>query len=97
MSFEPQNDLERSLVKAAKDPAHRPQFYRDFIASDIFIIQDGERPPEKHVRVVLKDAKNIKMRAVEHNGKLHIAIFSSRERLRTLLTGEATYIGINAL
>lgn len=96
MSFEPQNDLERSLTKAAADPAHRPQFYRDFMASDIFIIQHGVRPPESDGRTVLKEGANIQIRNVEHNGKLHIPIFSSLERLRVLLTGEATYLGINA-
>ena len=38
MSFQPQNKLERSLMKAAEDPAHHPQFYKDLIESDVFII-----------------------------------------------------------
>lgn len=97
MSFEPQNDLERSLVRAATDPAHRPQFYRDFTASDIFIIQHGARPPERHGETVLNEGAHVQIRNIEHNGKLHIPIFSSLERLRVLLTGEAAYLGINAL
>lgn len=97
MSFEPQNDLERSLLKAATDPAHRPQFYRDFMASDIFIIQHGEQPPERDGRVVLEEGKNIQIRNIEHNGKLHIPIFSSLERLRAVLNEEAAYLGMNAL
>lgn len=97
MSFEPQNDLERSLVKAATDPAHRPQFYRDFMASDIFIIQHGKQPPDRDGRTVLQEGQNIHIRNIEHNGKPHIPVFSSIERLRTVLTGEAAYLGINAL
>ena len=46
MSFEPQNDLERSLVKADDDPAHRPQFSRDLVQADLFVVQQGESPPE---------------------------------------------------
>lgn len=97
MSFEPQNDLERSLIKAATDPAHRPQFYRDFMESDIFIIQHGEQPPEEHRRVVMEEGKTIQIRNIEHNGKPHIPIFSSLETLRAALTGEVAYLGINAL
>ena len=41
MAFDPINDLERSLVKAATDVAHRPQFYRDFVGADVFVIQNG--------------------------------------------------------
>jgi hypothetical protein len=26
--FEPENDLERSLIRAVNDPAHRPDFLR---------------------------------------------------------------------
>src|SRR5438132_873318 len=38
MTFEPVNDFERSLIKAANDPAHRPQFYRDLLAAELFAI-----------------------------------------------------------
>jgi len=31
MTIEPENELEKSLVQAATDPSHRPQFYKDFI------------------------------------------------------------------
>jgi hypothetical protein len=54
MSFEPQNALESSLMKAAGDPAHRPQFYRDLLESQIYLIQpipaDSESDPDR-VRV----------------------------------------------
>ena len=43
MTFKPENTLERSLVKAVEDPGHRPQFLKDFTASDILIVQN--RPP----------------------------------------------------
>ena len=46
MSAKPTNPLEESLVKAALDPAHRPQFYRDLLASDIYVIQEGP-PPDR--------------------------------------------------
>ena len=87
MSFEPTNDLERSLMKAANDPAHRPQFYKDLVQSDIFIVQHGKRPPEKEGRVTLDEGTQIQITNIEFNGKPHIPIFSSLPRLQATITG----------
>jgi len=40
--FEPVNNLEKSLMSAATNPSSRPQFYRDLLEADIFIIQSGK-------------------------------------------------------
>jgi len=97
MAFEPHNKLEHSLVQAATDPAHRPQFYKDFVQSDIFIIQHGKRPPEEHRRVTLSEGEKIQIENIEFDGKRYIPIFSSLPRLRATITGEVAYLGINAL
>lgn len=72
MSFDPQNDLEWSLMKAAKDPAHRPQFYKDLVQSDIFIIQHGESPPVREGRVTLNEGKKIQIANIEFQGKRYL-------------------------
>lgn len=36
--FEPVNPLEKSLMNAATNPADRPQFYRDLLESEIYLI-----------------------------------------------------------
>lgn len=97
MNFDPQNDLERSLMKAAEDPAHRPQFYRVLVESEIFIIQHGERPPEKEERITLNEGKDIQIANIEIQGNLYIPIFSSVPRLQAAITDEVAYLGINAL
>jgi len=97
MTFEAQNALEQSLVKAASDPAYRPQLYKDFVQSDIFILQHGRRPPEKAGQVTLAEAATIQISNIEFNGKQYIPIFSSIPRMQAALTGEASYLGMNAL
>ncbi len=97
MAFEAQNALERSLVKAATDPAHRPQFYKDFVQSVIYIIQHGVPPPERAEQVTLDKGKSIQIADVEFKGKRYIPIFSSMPRLQAMLSGEAAYLGMNAL
>jgi len=96
MAFEPQNKLERSLVSAAKDPACRPQFYRDFVESDIFFIEHGH-PPVRGGRVTLAQGYQLRIQPVDINGKSYLPIFSSLPRLQAVLKHEAGYISMNAL
>ena len=96
MSFEPQNKLEQSLIKASTDPAHRPQFYRDLVESDIYIIEHGP-PPEKAGRTVLEEDYQLKIQPIEINGKPYLPVFSSLLRLQAVLQHEAGYIAMNAL
>jgi hypothetical protein len=96
VSFEPQNELERSLLKAAKDPSHRPQFYRDFVESDIFIINDGPAP-ERSGPMVLNVGHELNMRPVQINGKPYLPVFSSLLRLQAVLRHETSYFKLNAL
>jgi len=95
MAFEPENELERSLMRAAGDPAHRPQFYRDFAASKIFVINDGE-PLAGEGETTLAEGRSLRLRTIELNGKLYLPIFSSLPRLQAVLQEEARYISLNA-
>ena len=38
MDFVPQNDLENALVRAVKEPAARPEFYRLLLAADLLVL-----------------------------------------------------------
>lgn len=96
MSFEPQNNLERSLVKAASDPAHRPQFYRDLAEADLFIIQEGPLP-EVSGKTVLRESQTIQVRHMEWNGKAYIPVFSSLPRLQAALQEEVGYLALNSI
>ena len=98
VNFEPQNDLEKSLVIAAGDPTHRPQFYRDLAHSDIFVIRyGGPPPPEAERGFTLAAGTPIQLRHFERDGKTYLPIFSSLPRLQAVLKEEATYLRINAL
>jgi hypothetical protein len=96
MTFEPQNDLERSLMRASSDPAHRPRFYRDFTESQIFVINHGE-PLAGDGETTLEEGRSLRLQAVELNGKPYLPIFSSLPRLQVVLTGPSSYVALNAL
>jgi SseB protein N-terminal domain len=83
--FEPQNDLERSLIAATTDPAARPQFYRDLVASDLFVVQEPDTP-----------SGQLNIRPLEVNGNDCLPVFSSLPRLQAFIDQEVSYIAMNA-
>ena len=95
MSFDPVNPLERSLVRAATDPAHRPQFYRDLMSAQIFVIEEGPIPEESGPRVLQED-HILNIRPVVVEGTTCLPIFSSLQRLQSALDREAGYIALKA-
>ena len=83
--FEPQNALERSLMAATADPAARPQFYRDLVASDLFVVQEPDTPPGQ-----------LNIRPIEVNGNDCLPVFSSLPCLQRFIDREVNYVAINA-
>ncbi|HUR80096.1 MAG TPA: enhanced serine sensitivity protein SseB C-terminal domain-containing protein [Thermoanaerobaculia bacterium] len=79
------NALETALMAAAKDPAARPDFYRTLVASDVVVVNASDEPHQLGVQ------------PIEVNGAPAIAIFSSLERLRAVITSQVNYLQLNAL
>ncbi len=40
VEFTPANDLEETLVRAASDPAARPEFYRRLLAAELYVLTE---------------------------------------------------------
>ncbi|HEX2951687.1 MAG TPA: enhanced serine sensitivity protein SseB C-terminal domain-containing protein [Armatimonadota bacterium] len=94
--FRPENRLEVSLMKAATDPSHKPQFYRDLVDSDIFIIHKNAMPGSNG-QIELPKGYTLKIRRTTINGKPYLPIFSSLTRLQCFVQEETTYLTLNAL
>lgn len=95
MVFVPDNKLERSLVAAATDPAARPQFYRDLVESDVFVVQGGPVPEASGKRTFEVD-EEVTLRNLEVDGTVYLPVFSSLARLQAALTEPAGYLALNA-
>ena len=93
--FEPENDLERSLMKAATDPSHRPQFCRDLLGSVIFLINANQEPLDVQCGVV-QQGTQIGIQPWESNGVDWLPIFTSLSRLQQCLQVETSYLQLNA-
>jgi len=96
MVFQPQNELEKSFILAAKNPAYRPKFYKDLINSDIYVVQEDVIRGEEVITRVSK-GESIKVGKIEYNGKLYIPIFTSLMRLEAVLKSPKSYVAMNCL
>lgn len=95
MTFEPHNNLESKLILAANDPSSRPDFYRELIVSDVFMIQVKD---DDHIHEgVLKEGSTVQLLKIEMDGKLYIPIFSSLLRLQEFIKEEVSYLSMNSI
>jgi hypothetical protein len=84
------------LILAARDPSHRPQFYRDFVKSNIFIIQHGPYFAEPK-ETTLESGFQLNIQPIQHDRKPWLPIFSSLPRLQVAIKAEVNYIALNAM
>lgn len=89
--FIPNNPLEELLVRAATDPAARPDFYRELRRSTLFVITP-EAPARETTRITTQSTS---VAIVEWQGPSgpFVPIFSSRERLEEIAKRTGRAIG----
>jgi hypothetical protein len=93
MAFTPVNQLETSLVAATHNPASRADFYRAVTAADLFIISESPKPADGSF--VADEKTQLKIQLVEVEGKPHVPVFSSKERISAIVKAEVPFIAMN--
>lgn len=93
--FKPVNNLEKSLMSAATNPSSRPQFYRDLLDADIFIIQHGKSNMNIQNNI-LQEGTLLKIQHIERDGISWLPIFSSLQRLQQFIHSESSYLQLKA-
>ena len=79
VEFKPANDLEETLVRAATDPAARPEFYRRLLAAELFLLTDeGRLANGETSRPAVVDAK---LASWESPTGPYVPVFSARARV----------------
>jgi len=82
-------------MAASTDAAHRPQFYGDFLKSEILVIQHGV-PAAAPQRITIAAGEKLALMTWEKEGRRLIPIFSSLERLQSFAKKPETYLAMNA-
>jgi hypothetical protein len=93
--FIPVNNLEKSLIRAAGNPAGRPQFYRDLLEADIFVVNAGETHLDIQNNVLQKGAQ-LNLQTLERDGIAWVPVFSSLQRLQQFLKSDSGYLRLKA-
>jgi hypothetical protein len=93
--FLPANDLEETLVRAASDPAARPEFYRRLLAAELFILTDEARAAEGQTsKAAATDAAFLTW--TSPSGP-YVPLFSSRARVDEIARQRERTYGFVAL
>jgi hypothetical protein len=93
--FRPENELERSLVRATVNPAHRPAFYRDFARATVYVVPHGSLPVREGKAVLTKGSR-LTIAPVKVDGRTYLPVFSSVKQLSAAVRGDVRYLGITA-
>lgn len=95
--FVPENKLERSLMDAAKDPSSRPQFYRDLLEGELFIVSElKDKSLAVQAEFILPKDSEINIQSMHFNGRDFPVCFTSLVCFQKSINKESGYIKMKA-
>lgn len=88
--FEPENDTERLLMRAAVEPAERPGFARALIDAEIFVVLVPDRPivPGPDGKTVIAEGTKLSLPSAMRGEERLVPFFTSPSRVRAWFTGD---------
>ena len=95
MSFVPENDLEKALMRAPNEPAARPEFYRLLLESDLYVIGQVEGRAPGEGRHTVAAGERLQLMSSEAKGQQFIPVFSALVRLQAYVRDERRYLSLN--
>jgi len=95
MLFIPENELERALVKAVKEPAAAPDFYRLLLESDLLVMGTAQGQEAATETFTLAPGNNLNLVTGLKDGHRYLPVFSSVLRMQEYAKQECKYLSIN--
>ncbi|MGM4919705.1 enhanced serine sensitivity protein SseB C-terminal domain-containing protein [Tardiphaga sp. 813_E8_N1_3] len=89
--FQPENDIERALMRASADPAERPGFARDIIDADIFVVllpEAGALVPDENGKAGIPEGSKLTLASVRHGDEEVLPFFTAASRARAIFHGD---------
>ncbi len=90
-----ENRLEALLALAAEEPAHRPEFYRVLLESEVYVISDLEQKDEGQGDLTTCDTLSILTICADDSDPI-IPFFTAVDKLTRFAEFQSQWIGINA-
>jgi len=95
MLFIPENELERALVKAVKNPAATADFYRLLLESDLLVMGTAQGQEGATEVFALAPGNNLNLVTGLKDGHRYLPVFSSMLRMQEYVKQECKYLSIN--
>ena len=90
--FEPENDIERLLMRASAEPAERPAFARALMDAQIFLVMIAGGtpigPPDADGKVIIPEGATLTLPSATRGEEKLIPFFTAPSRARTWFKGE---------
>ncbi len=95
MPFIPENELEKMLVEAVRNPAAGPVFYRLLLESDLLVLGSPADKENASEQFSLEPGDRLNLVSGEKDGKRYLPIFSSLKRMQDYIQDESKYLRVN--
>jgi hypothetical protein len=89
--FEPENDIERHLMRAAADAATRPGFERALLDAEIYLVlvpEGGAMTPDPDGHLTIPKGTTLKLVSAQRGGEQVIPFFTAPSRARAWFAGD---------
>ncbi len=90
------NQLSHALKQALEKPELRAQFYRDFMAADIYLVKADAAAVTEFTQAMIDEDQDIQLQHIEANNDWFIPIFSSVASLKDAHETAVTYFKMAA-
>ena len=94
MPFISENELEQALVKAAKDPAAAPDFYRLLLESNLLVMGTAEGMENAREEFALSRGGKLNLISGLKGGAQYLPVFSSMSRMQEFVKQETKFLSI---
>jgi hypothetical protein len=95
MPFIAENELERALVEAVKNPASAPDFYRLLLESDLLVLGTVGGRQDATDKFTLAPGGKVNLVTGVRNGSTFLPVFSSLVRMQEYVKQESKYLRVN--
>ena len=88
--FEPENDIERLLMRASTQPSERPAFARAIVDAEVFVVLVADRPivPGPDGNTSIAEGTKLSLPSAVRGEEKLIPFFTAPSRARTWYTGD---------
>jgi SseB protein N-terminal domain/SseB protein C-terminal domain len=95
MPFISENELERALVNAVKNPSSAPDFYRLLLESELLVMGTVEGQEDASEQFAVAPGGKVNLVTGLKNGSTFLPVFSSVLRMQEYVKQETKYLRVN--